>query len=53
MKIILKQDHLEKLEKILNTCLSADSRANWENAEARKIIINLIMNKFRKAIGIL
>jgi hypothetical protein len=53
MKIILKKEHLEELERILDTYLSAHSRANWDNEEARKIIINLIMSKFRKAIGIL
>ena len=53
MKIILKQEHLDKLENILDTYLSAHSRANWDNKEARQIIINLIMTKFRKSIGIL
>jgi len=53
MKIILKKEHLDKLENILDTYLSAHSRAQWDNQEARQIIINLIMSKFRKAIGIL
>ena len=52
MKIILKPEHLDKLEEILNTFLSAHSRAQWNNAEARQIIINLIMTKFKKALGI-
>ena len=52
MKIILKQDHLDELEDILNRYLSAHSRAQWDNPEARKIIINLIMTKFKKALGI-
>ena len=53
MKIILKKEHLDKLENILDTYLSAHSRAQWDNQEARQIIINLIMSKFRKVIGIL
>ncbi len=53
MKIILKKEHLSELENILNTYLSAHSRANWDNEEARKVIIRLILSKFRKAIGIL
>jgi len=53
MKIILKKEHLEELERILDTYLSAHSRANWDNEEARKVIIRLILSKFRKAIGIL
>jgi len=52
MKILLKQEHLDKLEKILDTYLSAHSRAQWDKAEARQIIINLIMSKFRKTLGI-
>ena len=52
MKIMLKQEHLDELEKILDTCLSAHSRAQWDKAEARKIIINVIMSKFRKILGI-
>jgi hypothetical protein len=53
MKIILKKEHLIELESILNRYLSAHSRAQWDNKEARQIIINLIMTKFRKSIGIL
>jgi|TARA_Y100000310_G_scaffold333431_1_gene410991 hypothetical protein len=53
MKIILKKEHLEELERILDTYLSAHSRAQWDNQEARQIIINLIMTKFRKFIGII
>ena len=53
MKIILKKEHLTELENILNTYLSAHSRAQWDNEEARQIIIRLILTKFRKAIGIL
>ena len=52
MKIILKQEHLIELENILDKYLSAHSRANWDNEEARKVIINLIMTKFRKSLGI-
>ena len=52
MKIILKQDHLNELENILNKYLSAHSRAQWDNPEARQIIVNLIMSKFKKAVGI-
>ena len=52
MKIILKKEHLEKLERILDRYLSAHSRANWDNDEARKIIVNLIMTKFKKSLGI-
>ena len=53
MKIILKKEHLEELERILDTYLSAHSRAQWDNKEARQVIIRLILSKFRKAIGIL
>ena len=53
MKIILKKEHLDKLENILDTYLSAHSRANWDNQEARQVIIRLILSKFKKAIGIL
>ena len=53
MKIILKQEHLIELENILDKYLSAHSRAEWDRKEARQIIINLIMTKFRKSIGIL
>ena len=52
MKIILKQEHLIELERILDTYLSAHSRAQWDNKEARQIIINLIMTKFKKSLGI-
>jgi hypothetical protein len=52
MKILLKREHLEELENILDTYLSAHSRANWDNREARQIIINLIMTKFKKSLGI-
>jgi hypothetical protein len=53
VKIILKKEHLEELENILDTYLSAHSRAQWDNKEARQVIIRLILSKFRKAIGIL
>ena len=53
MKIILKQSHLNELESILDKYLLAHSRAEWDKKEARQIIINLIMTKFRKSIGIL
>jgi len=52
MKIILKQEHLKELESILDRYLSAHSRAQWDNPEARQIIINLIMTKFKKSLGI-
>jgi predicted NAD-dependent protein-ADP-ribosyltransferase YbiA (DUF1768 family) len=52
MKIILKQEHLVELESILNRYLSAHSRAQWDNQEARQIIINLIITKFKKSLGI-
>ena len=52
MKIILKQEHLEELEKILDTYLSAHSRARWDNSEARQVIIKVIMIKFKKSLGI-
>ena len=52
MKIILKQEHLNELENILNRYLSAHSRAQWDNPEARQIIINLIITKFKKSLGI-
>ena len=52
MKIILKKEHLDKLENILDTYLSAHSRAQWDNPEARQIIINLIITKFKKSLGI-
>jgi len=52
MKILLKQEHLDTLEDILDRYLSAHSRANWDNKEARQIIVNLIMTKFRKSLGI-
>ena len=53
MKIILKKEHLSELEKILDTYLSAHSRAQWDNKEARQVIIRLILSKVRKAIGII
>ena len=52
MKIILKREHLDELESILDKYLSAHSRAEWDKKEARQIIINLIMTKFKKSLGI-
>ena len=52
MKIILKKEHLEELESILDRYLSAHSSAQWDNPEARQIIINLILTKFKKSLGI-
>ena len=45
-KIILKPAHLEKLKDIMEQSLSAHRRAKWENIEARKTIIKLIIKKF-------
>ncbi len=53
MKIILKREHFEELENILDTYLSAHSRANWDNKEARQVIIRLILSKFRKVLGVI
>ena len=53
MKIILKREHFEELENILDKYLLAYSRANWDQKEARQIIINLIVTKFRKVLGVI
>ncbi len=53
MKVILKREHIEELESILNTYLSAHSRARWDNAEARQVIVNLIITKFKKSLGLM
>jgi len=52
MKIILKHEHLKKLEDIIEQSLSAHQRAQWNNAEARKVIVKLIISKFKKVLGI-
>ena len=49
---VVPSDVIIELESILNRYLSAHSRAQWDNQEARQIIINLIMTKFKKSLGI-
>ena len=52
MKIILKQVHLEELEEIIEQSLSTHQRAQWDNKEARMVIVKLIIKKFRNYLGI-
>jgi len=52
VKILLKQQHLKELEKILDSSFSAHSRAHWDSQEARQVIIQIIMTKFKKSLGI-
>ena len=52
MKIILKQEHFEKLHDILEESLAAHQRAHWGNSEAREVIINIIIKKFKSYLGI-
>ena len=52
MKIILKQEHFEKLHDILEESLAAHQRARWDKPEAREVIVNLIIKKFKSYLGI-
>ena len=44
----MKNEDLKELKKIINESLSAHQRANWENTEAREIIVNVMIKKFKK-----
>jgi hypothetical protein len=44
----MKNEDLKELKKIITESLSAHQRANWENADARKIIVGAMINKFKK-----
>mgnify|MGYP001429005585 CR=1 FL=1 len=44
----MKNEHLVELKKIIIESLSAHQRADWGDEGARKIIANLMVNKFKK-----
>ncbi len=44
----MKKEDLKELKKIINESLAAHQRADWGNQNARKIITNMMVNKFKK-----
>jgi len=43
----MKQEHLDKLQQILDSALSAHRTAKWESEIARKIITKSIVKRFK------
>ncbi len=48
----LSDKHFEALENILDNTLSAHKRAKWELDEARKMIIKVIIKKYREYLEV-
>tara|TARA_Y100000296_G_C5081758_1_gene210321 strand:+ start:270 stop:428 length:159 start_codon:yes stop_codon:yes gene_type:complete len=44
----MKNEDLKELKKIITESLSAHQRANWDNADARKIIVDVMIKKFKR-----
>jgi len=44
----MKNEDFKKLTEILEHSLAAHQRADWASSSARKIICNVIINKFKK-----
>jgi len=48
----LSDKHFEALENIMDNTLSAHKRAKWELDEARKMIIKVIIKKYREYLEV-
>ena len=44
----MKNEDLKELKKIISESLSAHQRANWDNKDAREIIVDVMIKKFKK-----
>ena len=51
-KIILKQEHIEELEKIVESTLEAHKRAHWESSEVIQVVTKVIIKRFKRIFNI-
>jgi|TARA_B100000287_G_scaffold18049_1_gene18105 hypothetical protein len=51
-KIVLKREHIEELEKIVESTLEAHKRAHWETPEVIQIVTKTIIKRFKKIFNI-
>ena len=49
---IMKQEHLAKLQDIIETSLQAHQRAKWEDDKARNIIAKSIVKRFKSYLAL-
>jgi len=48
----MKQEHLAKLQDIIETSLQAHQRAKWEDDKARNIIARSIVKRFKNYLDL-
>jgi len=51
-KIILKREHIEELEKIVESTLEAHKRAHWEKGEVIQLVTGVIIKRFKRLFNI-
>jgi|TARA_Y100001938_G_C7857327_1_gene313816 hypothetical protein len=51
-KIILKREHIEELEKIVESTLEAHKRAQWDKPQVIELVTKSIIKRFKKLFNI-
>jgi len=51
-KIILKREHIEELEKIVESTLEAHKRAQWDKPKVIEIVTSTIITRFKRLFNI-